>query len=84
MRSKTVTTLVEAYVPLSSDREIQGNFRQIMTTLILSLIEQHTPDEINLYILDFGSETLGAFSESPHVGDVMFSHDTEKIKSNYT
>lgn len=50
-----------------------------LTTLIFSLIEQHTPDEVNLYILDFGSETLGAFSEAPHVGDVMLSHDTEKV-----
>ncbi|WP_307589601.1 type VII secretion protein EssC [Paenibacillus wynnii] len=52
-----------------------------MTTLITSLIEQHTPNEINMYILDFGSETLGVFSESPHVGDVMFSHDTEKVNN---
>ncbi|MEK8210802.1 type VII secretion protein EssC [Paenibacillus sp. FSL L8-0463] len=50
-----------------------------LTTLIFSLIEQHTPEEINIYILDFGSETLGAFSEAPHVGDVVFSHDSERV-----
>lgn len=50
-----------------------------LTTLILSLIESYTPDEIHMYILDFGSETLGAFSEDPHVGDVVFSHDSERV-----
>ena len=50
-----------------------------MTTLIYSLMEEHTPEEVNLYLLDFGSETLSWYRESPHVGDVMLSHEGEKI-----
>ncbi|WP_042462813.1 type VII secretion protein EssC [Neobacillus dielmonensis] len=50
-----------------------------LTTLIYSLMEEHTPDEVNLYMLDFGSETLSWFREAPHVGDVMLSHEAEKI-----
>ncbi|WP_251548764.1 type VII secretion protein EssC [Neobacillus muris] len=50
-----------------------------LTTLIYSLMEEHTPDEVNLYLLDFGSETLSWYREAPHVGDVMLSHEGEKI-----
>ncbi|MEH7181030.1 type VII secretion protein EssC [Neobacillus vireti] len=50
-----------------------------LTSLIYSLMAEHTPDEVNLYLLDFGSETLSWYRESPHVGDVMLSHEGEKI-----
>lgn len=52
-----------------------------LTTLIYSLISEHTPREINLYILDFSSETLRAFSKAPHVGEVLLSHESEKINN---
>ncbi|MBI0578054.1 type VII secretion protein EssC [Neobacillus cucumis] len=51
----------------------------LLTTLIYSLMEEHTPDEVNLYLLDFGSETLSWYREAPHVGDVLLSHEAEKI-----
>ena len=50
-----------------------------LNAMIYSLIQEHTPDEVNLYILDFASETLRAFSKAPHVGDVILSYETEKI-----
>ncbi len=46
-----------------------------------SLMREHTPQEVHIYILDFGSETLTAFSDSPFVGDVILSHETEKINN---
>ena len=49
-----------------------------VTTLLYSLMQDHTPEELNLYILDFGSETLRVFAKSPHVGDVLLSHEEEK------
>lgn len=49
--------------------------------MIYSLINEHTPDEVNLYILDFASETLKAFSKAPHVGDVVFSYESEKVSN---
>jgi len=39
----------------------------------------HSPDEVNLYIMDFGAEALTAFADAPHVGDVILSYETEKI-----
>ncbi|UFT99208.1 type VII secretion protein EssC [Radiobacillus kanasensis] len=52
-----------------------------ISSLLYSLMEEHTPEEVNLYVLDFGTETLTWFQQSPHVGDVMLSSDTEKINN---
>lgn len=50
-----------------------------LITLVYSLIDEHTPEELNIYILDFGAETFRAFSKAPHVGDVVLSYESEKI-----
>ena len=52
-----------------------------LTTMIYSLLRDHTPDELHLYLLDFASETLRAFAKAPHVGDVIFASDGEKISN---
>lgn len=52
-----------------------------LNALIFSLIQEHTAEEMNLYILDFSSETLRAFSKAPQVGDVIFSFEAEKIRN---
>lgn len=44
-----------------------------------SLMKEHSPKEVNLYIMDFGAETMTAFAQSPHVGDVILSYETEKV-----
>ena len=51
----------------------------MVSTLLYSLMEEHTPDEFNAYLLDFSSETLSWFRDAPHVGDVLLSHESEKI-----
>jgi len=53
----------------------------LLTTLIISTTIEHRPEEVNFYILDFGAETLKKFQNIPHVGDVMFSDEDEKINS---
>ncbi|EKN71479.1 FHA domain containing protein [Neobacillus bataviensis LMG 21833] len=50
-----------------------------LATVIYSLMKEHTPEEVNFYLLDFSSETLSWFREAPHVGDVVLSHESEKI-----
>lgn len=52
-----------------------------LNAMIYSLIHEHTPDQVNLYILDFASETLRAFAKAPHVGDVILAHETEKVNN---
>ena len=50
-----------------------------LTTMCYSLLKHFTPEEVNLYLLDFGSEVLKCFSEAPQVGDVLFSYEREKV-----
>lgn len=49
-----------------------------LTSLCYSLIKNHSAKEVNIYIMDFGSETLKAFEEAPQVGDVILSAHQEK------
>ena len=51
----------------------------LLTTMIYSIITKYSPEEVNLYLLDFETETLNAFEEAPHIGDVILSNDNEKI-----
>lgn len=50
-----------------------------LTTLVFSLMKDYTAAQIQMYLLDFGAETLRAFARAPHVGDVMLAHEAEKI-----
>lgn len=52
-----------------------------LTTLLYSLMKEHSPEELHVYMMDFGSETLKAFVKAPHVGDVLLSHDAEKTNN---
>ncbi len=49
-----------------------------LTTVAYSLIKNHTADEVNIYIMDFGAETLKMFSRAPQVGGVVVSADEEE------
>ena len=57
----------------SSGKEI------LLSSLIYSLIINHSSDEINIYIIDFGSEMFGTFQAAPQVGDVVFINESEKL-----
>ena len=66
-----------------SNVAIYGNSesgKESLATLILyDLITSHTPNEVQFYIADFGSKVFKMFSDVPHVGDVVFSEEQEKI-----
>lgn len=47
--------------------------------VIYSLSIYHNPEEINFYILDFGSEALRIFGKLPTVGDFITANEPEKI-----
>lgn len=49
-----------------------------LTTLCYALIKNHSAEEVNIYIMDFGSETLKVFDKAPQVGGVIVSSDEEK------
>ena len=56
----------------------------LLTTMITSICSNHTTDEVNIYILDFGAETLNKFKDFPQVGDIVYIDDKERINSLYT
>lgn len=51
----------------------------LMSTMIYDLMTTYSTEEVWMYILDFGTESLKIFRESPHVGDIMFVNDGEKL-----
>lgn len=51
----------------------------IVNTLLYSLITTYTSEEVNIYVLDFDSETLKIYKDSPSVGDVVFVNEKEKV-----
>ena len=48
-------------------------------TLIYSLCHMYTPEQVNLYLMDFGSWNLGMFKDYPHVGAVANDNEEEKV-----
>ena len=52
----------------------------LLSTLIFSCIINHTSEEVNFYILDFGAEKFNLFKKAPHVGDVLTINDKNKIR----
>ncbi|MCY1713976.1 type VII secretion protein EssC [Caproiciproducens galactitolivorans] len=50
-----------------------------LTTLVYSLMKNHTAEDLNIYIMDFGAETLRAFEKAPQVGGVLLSYENEKV-----
>ena len=55
----------------------------LITTLIYSSMIAYTPEEVNYYIIDFGSGTLRMFANSTMVGDIISGDNEEKINNLY-
>ena len=51
----------------------------LLSTIVYDTMKTHTPNEVQMYILDFGTEALKIFKNSPNVGDVVFLSEKEKI-----
>ena len=51
----------------------------LLTTMLWSISTEHSPEEINLYIIDCGAEILKMFYKTPHVGEVVTIDEGEKI-----
>lgn len=54
---------------------------KLLQSMIYSTITNYTPQEVNLYICDFGAETLGMFEDAPHVGDIVYANDKVKLEN---
>lgn len=51
----------------------------LLTTILYSSMIEHTPEEVNFYIIDCGAETLKMFYKMPHVGEIATVDENDKI-----
>ena len=51
----------------------------LLSSIVYDAITTYSSEEVWLYLLDFGTEALKIFKGAPHVGDIIFANDTEKI-----
>lgn len=58
---------------------VNSGKKMFITTMIYSLLKNYNSKYVGLYVLDFDAETLGVFSKAPHVGDIVFKNEKEKI-----
>ena len=54
---------------------------EFLQSLVYSIITNYTTEEVNLYLLDFGAETLMNFNDAPQVGDVILNSDEDKLNN---
>lgn len=76
--------IVELNLSTQGNTIIYGNAESgketLLSTIIYDTMTSYTADEVQIYALDFGSEALKIFKDSPVVGDIVFLSDTEKIE----
>ena len=51
-----------------------------LQTLVMSLMVTHTPQEVQIYIIDMGGGLLRAFEDAPHVGGVCGGSERDTIR----
>ena len=50
-----------------------------LRTVVTGLALTHSPDELHVYVLDFGGRALTILSDLPHVGAVITSEEEERV-----
>jgi len=50
-----------------------------LQTVIISLALTHSPDELHIYILDFGGRAMSVLTDLPHVGAIITAEDEERV-----
>lgn len=50
-----------------------------LQTLVYGLVNKYTPEEVNIYAIDFSAKMLSAFEKMPHVGGVMYENDNDRL-----
>lgn len=52
----------------------------LLSTITYSMITNVLAENLNIYIIDFGTGSLKIFENAPQVGDVILQEDTDKIE----
>ena len=53
----------------------------LLQTIMCSVINNYTPEEVNFYIIDAGNSAMQAFEKAKHVGGVAYVQEEEKINN---
>lgn len=59
----------------------QSGKTNVLQTIIRSVATNYTPEEVNIYIIDFASMVLKNFERLNHVGGVVIASEDEKLKN---
>lgn len=74
---------VELNLSKNGNTIIYGNAESgketLLSTIIFETISTYDASEVNMYLIDLGSEVLKIFKDSSVVGDVIYATDEEKI-----
>ncbi|HLU09494.1 MAG TPA: FtsK/SpoIIIE domain-containing protein, partial [Oceanobacillus sp.] len=52
----------------------------LLRSVITVLVATHAPDDLYLYILDFGNRSLQIFEDMPHTGAYIVAHEKERVE----
>ena len=52
----------------------------LLSTILYSTVTTHSVDEVNVYVIDYGAESLKKFMSFPQVGDVITQENSQKVK----
>lgn len=72
----SINFLLEGHLLVTGS--VSGGKTTFLQTLLYSLVTTYSPKQLNVYIADFGSRTMGVFASLPHVGGVVFDSETDK------
>ena len=75
-RSVSLNFTKSNHVLVSSS--ISGGKTTFIQTVLYGLVTTKTPEQLNIYIADYGSRTLGVFSALPHIGGVVYDDDQDR------
>lgn len=55
-----------------------------LQTMLYSIVNKYTPDDVNIYVLDYSAKMLSPFENLAHVGGVIYEDDSEKADKFFT
>ena len=55
------------------------NREMLLSSLIYSVCTGYSSEVINIYIVDYGSESLRIYNKFPQVGDIVFASESDKL-----
>lgn len=60
---------------------LQTGKTNVLQLLIRDVAEKYTPEEVNIYVIDYSSMVLANFQNFPHVGGVVCPNEDEKLNN---